>query len=445
MLALGLAAVLGLGGTPASAQTITVTTLTDSADPPFDADGVCGTGTVDDLPGADGLVSLREAIVAANNTAGTKTITFDLSLSGGTLLINFDDLDADTDPDPLPNLCGGNTTLDGDLDGDNVPDITLDGSALLDEGADGVVITSNNNTVNGLRVQNVPNGGIGVRPSSSNTISNNIVSGGNASIFVNPDAAVAIEGVTFNNITIIGNTVSGPAGSGLLIALITDGSSMKGITITDNEIADSAGVGIFFFTFSSNTVITNTTITDNKVMGNNFGIAVEAFGDTNSITNTTITDNEVIGNDFIGIFVGSLQGDTNSITNTTITDNEVMGNRSGIEVALDEGDNNSITGVTIARNSISDNNIGIGLFGGANGANGNTLSAAVTENILTGNGSSSEVTAGISIMSGILSSSGNRITVRINNNTVMNNEGVAINATAGQDNSSTNSLVSAQK
>jgi hypothetical protein len=61
---------LALGGfaSPAAAKTIVVTTLDDTADPPFDADGPCGAGTLKDLPGADSLVSLREAIIAANNT-----------------------------------------------------------------------------------------------------------------------------------------------------------------------------------------------------------------------------------------------------------------------------------------------------------------------------------------------------------------------------------------
>jgi hypothetical protein len=69
--------VLGGIAAPATAKTIIVTTLTDTANPPFDADGVCGMGTVDDLPGADdGLISLREAIIASNNTPGADTITF---------------------------------------------------------------------------------------------------------------------------------------------------------------------------------------------------------------------------------------------------------------------------------------------------------------------------------------------------------------------------------
>lgn len=45
-------------------------------------------------------------------------------------MVNFDDLDVNTDPDPLPALCGGHTRLKGDLNSDDVPDITLKGAAL---------------------------------------------------------------------------------------------------------------------------------------------------------------------------------------------------------------------------------------------------------------------------------------------------------------------------
>jgi hypothetical protein len=72
-----LACGLAFGGfsSSAAARTIVVTTLTDTADPPFNADGPCGVGTINDLPGADGLVSLREAIIAANNSMLRSSIT----------------------------------------------------------------------------------------------------------------------------------------------------------------------------------------------------------------------------------------------------------------------------------------------------------------------------------------------------------------------------------
>src|SRR5439155_5067937 len=151
--------VLGGFASPASAKTIVVTPLADTADPPFPADGACGTGTVGDLPGADGLISLREAIIAANNTPGTHTITFDPSLSGGTIVVNFDDLDADTDPDPLPALCGGHTRIEGDLNGDGVPDITLEGSVFpAATRAAGILVLSSHYTLRSLRVAHFPVG-----------------------------------------------------------------------------------------------------------------------------------------------------------------------------------------------------------------------------------------------------------------------------------------------
>jgi Right handed beta helix region len=64
-----ISALVGLGTTSLSAQTITVTTGDDLVD----FGGAQGVGQ---LPGPDGLVSLREAATAANNTAGPQTIEF---------------------------------------------------------------------------------------------------------------------------------------------------------------------------------------------------------------------------------------------------------------------------------------------------------------------------------------------------------------------------------
>ena len=54
---------------PLSGETITVTTLNDVSD-------FSGPQQVSDLPGLDGRVSFREAVTAANNTAGGQTIAF---------------------------------------------------------------------------------------------------------------------------------------------------------------------------------------------------------------------------------------------------------------------------------------------------------------------------------------------------------------------------------
>src|SRR5262249_33673823 len=104
---------------PVSATTIVVTTNQDVIDPPFTTAGLCGTGTIADLPGADHKVSLREAVIAANNPPGAKTIQFAPSLSGTTIKLTRS-----------LALCGGHTTLNGGINGDNTPDITLDGTAV---------------------------------------------------------------------------------------------------------------------------------------------------------------------------------------------------------------------------------------------------------------------------------------------------------------------------
>jgi hypothetical protein len=172
---LTMACCLALEGfaSPALAKTIVVTTLTDTADPPFDADGPCGTGTIGNLPGADGKVSLREAIIAANNTPGADTITFQ---SGGIIEVKFDDSDSDGDPDPLPVLCGGQTRIKGALNGDDTPDITLDGAAFPPFPlVAGLLVLSSHNTIQGLQVQHFRLGIVVTSPASDTQITHTTV------------------------------------------------------------------------------------------------------------------------------------------------------------------------------------------------------------------------------------------------------------------------------
>src|ERR1017187_7661647 len=72
-------------------------------------------------PGPDGI-SLPEAVSATNNDPGTWVIQFAPALKGSTIHL---------DPAPslgflgLFGLTGGNVTINGDVDGDGQPDITL--------------------------------------------------------------------------------------------------------------------------------------------------------------------------------------------------------------------------------------------------------------------------------------------------------------------------------
>ena len=68
-------------------------------------------------PGPDGI-SLVEAITATNNDPGTWNIQFAPALTGSTI------------SGSMPYLGGGNVTVNGDIDGDGQPDITVTSTVL---------------------------------------------------------------------------------------------------------------------------------------------------------------------------------------------------------------------------------------------------------------------------------------------------------------------------
>ena len=121
--------------------------------------------------------------------------------------------------DPLPTLCSGatatyggngNLTLDGDIDGDDSPDITLDG-ASLSTGDDILTVRSSRNTINGLSLTNKDRGIVvfhtGTSPVTDNRMSDNIVTGGAYGIVV--EAGEGTTAGAISKTTLRGNTISG--------------------------------------------------------------------------------------------------------------------------------------------------------------------------------------------------------------------------------------------
>jgi len=277
-------------------NTVTVNSTTDTAD---------GTTTsissLESDPGADGVISLREAILAANNTAndaaGPDEIHFDISGSGphtiqpGAAFANITDavvIDATTEPD------FSNTPvveIDGQLAGADVDGLFLDtgssgstirglvinrfsddaieirsddnrilgnyigtdvsGTADLGNRDDGIDIHGINNVVGGTTAaeRNIVSGndreGIALDGASGNTILGNYigtdVTGNNA--LGNSGAGFRVDGATNNT---IGGTGAGEgniiAHNGLDGVEITGGSS--GNAILGNSIHGNAGLGI---------------------------------------------------------------------------------------------------------------------------------------------------------------------------------------------------------
>lgn len=95
---------------PVEGRLITVTTTSDMSN-----GDVSTVEALETNPGPDGI-SLREAIEATNNDPGTYTAHFDASLTGATIGVD----------NALPLLAGGGVFIDGDIDGDGRPDVTLE-------------------------------------------------------------------------------------------------------------------------------------------------------------------------------------------------------------------------------------------------------------------------------------------------------------------------------
>jgi subtilisin-like proprotein convertase family protein len=158
------------GRIPVEGRLITVNTNADEEDG--------STATVTQLlanPGADGTISLREAVRATNNDPGTYTIRFAPALAGKSIDIG--------DSLGLPPLTGGGVLIDGDIDGDGKPDVSITDRST-DGGTCGFTVLSGENRLHALSVQGFPCGILLSTPftaggpvASHKTLARNVVTG----------------------------------------------------------------------------------------------------------------------------------------------------------------------------------------------------------------------------------------------------------------------------
>ena len=258
--------------------TVDVTTIVDELN---------GTVTsIADLQGTPGGagISLREAVIAANNTPGADTIM----LPGGTYVLDIggggpDENHGDLDIDDVVTIIGDGaktTVIDGNLN-DRIFHFTTGagGSALsgvkLQNGnpgpADGGAILSQ----------------VALSVADAEIIGNTGKNGG--AIFVN-------DSLTLNRVTIAGNQAIGGGG-----VLLNSGSnhSLTNVTISGNTATNSAGGGL---NAQGSTTLTNVTISGNSAFTEGGGIY--NGGTTITVSNTIIANNTAGGggNDAFGAF-----------------------------------------------------------------------------------------------------------------------------------------------
>jgi hypothetical protein len=323
-------------------NTLVVTTASDVADGDTSSIGALLSNL-----GADNRVSLREAIIATNNTAngagGADRIHFQIAdaLAGGAHTIVVQ-------PGGLASLFEA-VTIDGTTDADftgGAPVIALDGSAS--GGAIGLRAIGDGVTIRGLAI-----GGF---------------SGG---IRIDGDNALVVGNRIGTDVT--GSVDRGNAGYG--IELRGTGAQVGGLTAAaGNLVSGNDGVGI------------NVYASGNTLQGNMIGLALDGV--------------TALGNTQYGVFVG---GANNVIGG--------YGAGPGNVIAANGWAGVSIGGAAASGNSVLGNRIGTDAFGAAalgNGGSGIEVLDA-SNNVVSGNVVSGNAASGVRIDGSGSGADGNRV------------------------------------
>lgn len=369
MILLAALLVVGQAG-PAQAATISVTT------------------TADVVNGADGVVSLREAITSANAAGDATTVTLAAAATYGLNLCGDDDTNATGDLDstsvqPL-TIDGNGSTIDQNCAGERVlntldsggsvtlQELTLtggddlDGAALSHSGdaaLDGVTVTGNTGGVG--RVLASPDGGA-ILDLSDSSVHNNTGTGVSLSL---------------GTVHITGSTISNNTGRG--VGLV-DGA----LTVTDSTISDNGGDGVRTTGQGAGLF----TLTDTTVHNNGgTGVVCSACGDL-TVTGSVITQNHPAGTSLGGgiqvLFDQDAPADQPvvSVIESTVSGNSKTGAGGGISTGIIENSGGPPPAqILITRSTISGNTAADDADSQGGGINAITGEVRVDNSTITGN------------------------------------------------------------
>ncbi|MFK7738047.1 MAG: DUF4347 domain-containing protein, partial [Pirellulaceae bacterium] len=282
--------------------TITVTTTDDENDG--------DTSSISALLASSGGtgISLREAIIAANNTAGADTITLGSGVYVLDITGQFEEASATGDLDVLSEIVingdgAGVTTIDATGLSDRLFDVHAAGNLSLN----GLTITGASTTTEyGAGVQNV-----GTFSATDLVISNMTVS--------NADGAgiYSTGTTTLERVSIIGSS----AVNGGAISVAGGVTTLTNVTVSGNQSQfDGAGIHV-----SSGTVdVVHSTIANNDSTSGNGGGLFRSGGTVN-VNNSIVADNSSVfgGNDVHGTIVSggyNIIEDNSNFTGSAGTD-----------------------------------------------------------------------------------------------------------------------------
>ena len=250
-------------------------------------------------PGSDGVISFREAIEAANNSAGSDSIAFTISGCGGVCTIQ--PLSA------LPALSGGGTTIDGYTQPGAAKATDVLSATLLIEidgthagEADGFNIISSNNVLMGLVINRFGKDGIRIYGSAavSNTVSGNYI-GTDASGLQDPGYQAGGVYVQFSSHNLIGgdspgdrNVISGNDTFGVHLHTQTAENTVSGNYIGLNAngvgILPNKSEGVVLSSLAHGNIIGGDTTGERNVISGNGGDGVAIFSSGNIVSGNYI-------------------------------------------------------------------------------------------------------------------------------------------------------------
>ncbi len=295
----------------ATADSDETSPVSDSASVQIPDRGTLVTSLADNTTGADGVLTLREALAYAATTPEADTITFDAGLAGGVITL-ADQLLVDSD-----------LTIDGDIDNDGIVDITLDANA----DGDGDATTALGESGPDFQARRV----MDITEDRTVSLEGLIITGGATT--AEGEEGGGIRAGSGSDLTLVGSTVSDNSTAGR--AAHGGGISGGTVTLTNSTVSDNgtAGEGARGGGISGGTVtLTNSTVSGNSTAGQYFqtcdGDECDAFhpahgggisGGTVTLTNSTVSDNSTAGYEANGGGIFS-RGDV-TLTNSTVSGN----------------------------------------------------------------------------------------------------------------------------
>lgn len=323
---------------------------------------------LDNVTGGDNLVTLREAIIAANTDAvtdlghtgsGADTIQFDASLNSATITLSAGEFIVDEslsiNPANLVQLTiNANSASRVFNISDTAGNVSLRGLTLHDgdagAGNNGGAIFSlslgtlsiANSTITGSTAAN--GGGVfavGDILVNSSTIGGPAVGAANSAD--GSGGGIYSEGkVTIRNSTIAGNTAVNDGGGVFADTMIIDNSTIGGFNAADENDAGGNGGGLNAGTLT----LTNSTIAGNTANGNGGGaIAVTAVIQNSTLSgnsattgngggvngyNVMLRNSTVAGNEAVTLDGGGVWGNRVTLQNSTVTDNDAGDDGGGV-------------------------------------------------------------------------------------------------------------------